>query len=93
MLNKVGKATNIHITPHILRHYFETMILPNGQVAADDMHWLGHSSLQMTQSYTRENVRGAINVFNGMAGTLLGDSDDEQQNLYPNHSEMYPILS
>lgn len=81
VLNKVGEAAGIHITPHIFRHYFATMALTNGQVATDVMHWLGHSSLQMTQSYTRENVRGALNVFNGMAPTLLGDSDDEHQSL------------
>ena len=81
VLNTVGKAAGIHITPHIFRHYFATMALTNGQVATDVMHWLGHSSLQMTQSYTRENVRGALNVFNGMAPNLLGNSTNEKQSL------------
>ncbi|WP_338230665.1 tyrosine-type recombinase/integrase [Lactiplantibacillus paraxiangfangensis] len=77
ILKKVGDAVKVHVTPHIFRHYFATMALTNGQVATDVMHWLGHSSLQMTQNYTRENVRGALNVFNGMEPTLLGEKKDE----------------
>lgn len=78
------------------------MTLTNGQVATDVMHWLGHSSLQMTQSYTHENVRGALNVFDGMALTLLGNSADEKKDfvkirvpkfLYPNFIGMYRNLS
>ncbi|MFC6180309.1 tyrosine-type recombinase/integrase [Lactiplantibacillus daowaiensis] len=74
LLEKVQKETGIHVHPHVFRHYFATMAMTSGQVETDVMHWLGHSSLKMTQSYTRENVRGALNVFDGMQPTLLVDN-------------------
>lgn len=71
ILKRVQDKTGVHVSPHIFRHYFATMAMTNGQVATDVVHWLGHSSLNMTESYTRENARGAINVLNGMEPTLL----------------------
>lgn len=76
LINRVTDALDekFHITPHILRHYFATMAMTNGQIDTDIMHWLGHSSLKTTQDYTRGNIRGAMNLFDGMAKTLQGQA-------------------
>ncbi|WP_304058198.1 tyrosine-type recombinase/integrase [Levilactobacillus namurensis] len=77
LITNVANDIGEHITPHILRHYFATMAMTNGQVDTDVMHWLGHSSLGTTQSYTRGNIRGAMNLFDGMSKTLLGRESDK----------------
>lgn len=71
LLKKLEEVTGIHSSPHIFRHFFATMAMTNGEPDTDVMHWLGHSSVIMTQSYTRANKRGSLNVFKGMEGTLL----------------------
>lgn len=76
LLKKLEEVTGIHTSPHIFRHFFATMAMTNGEADTDVMHWLGHSSVMMTQSYTRANQRGSLNVFKGMESTLLGDRKD-----------------
>lgn len=80
LLKKLERETGIHTSPHIFRHFFATMAMTNGEADTDVMHWLGHSSVVMTQSYTRANKRGSLNVFEGMEGTLLGNSNSGDQN-------------
>lgn len=71
LLNKIAKITGIEAHPHMFRHYFATQARSKNLAETDIMHWLGHSNISMTDSYTRETPEGAANIFKGM--DLLGD--------------------
>jgi integrase len=67
--SKVSSGTDIRITPHMLRHFFATQAIASNAPAIDVMHWLGHSSVQMTADYTRQTKEAALNVYDGFNGT------------------------
>ncbi|AEB73713.1 site-specific integrase [Lentilactobacillus buchneri] len=71
IFKKVERACGVHVYPHLLRHYFATMARSNNFSPTDIMHWLGHSSLTMTDSYTRPTKQGALKLINEMNGTLF----------------------
>lgn len=70
LMDKVSKKSGIKINPHKMRHYFATKAESNRLSDTDIMHWLGHSNVQMTHSYTRGTPEGAMNVFKGIQGDL-----------------------
>ncbi|WP_225428952.1 site-specific integrase [Lentilactobacillus hilgardii] len=71
LFKKVESSCHIHIYPHLLRHYFATMARSLNLSPTDVMHWLGHSSLDMTDSYTRPTQQGSLKVINGMQDVLF----------------------
>ncbi len=77
LFEKIKRITGIPVHPHTFRHYFATMALTSGRVETDVMHWLGHKNIEMTQDYTRQNVRGALGVFDGMQSILTDDDSND----------------
>ncbi|MDH5106966.1 site-specific integrase [Lentilactobacillus diolivorans] len=79
ILKQVERACGIHVYPHLLRHYFATMARSLNYSPTDTMHWLGHASLSMTDSYTRQTKQGALKLINEMNPTLFNNyhSDDK----------------
>lgn len=64
IFKKVNKASGITVNPHLLRHYFATQALNNPNVSdLQVMHWLGHSSLDMTTSYTRNTEEASKDLY------------------------------
>lgn len=55
-LNKIFKIVNretkIHVTPHIMRHFFTTQALIAGVSQHDVMRYVGHTQTRTTSSYT-----------------------------------------
>jgi site-specific recombinase XerD len=51
MLMRLGKRTNIHITPHALRRTFATLCLKAGMNLIHLQSLMGHSTLEMTSQY------------------------------------------
>lgn len=72
ILKKIERGTGIKVHPHQLRHFFATIARSNKMSPTDTMHWLGHSSLQMTDSYTRETPEGAKALYEGLRSNLVG---------------------
>lgn len=70
ILKKLTRRTGITVHPHMLRHYFATKARSERLPETDVMHWLGHSSITMTDSYTRETPEGARGVFDGVKKDL-----------------------
>ncbi|WP_260664193.1 tyrosine-type recombinase/integrase [Streptococcus dysgalactiae] len=62
LFNKVNRASGLHITPHMMRHFFTTQ----GQIAKVPIEHmaaaLGHSTSYMTQKYThiKDEVAGSV---------------------------------
>lgn len=54
MIKKYSKLANVenHITPHMFRHTFATMLLDEDVDIRFIQHILGHSSITTTQIYT-----------------------------------------
>lgn len=71
IFKRVEAACGIHVYPHLLRHYFATMARSLNLPPTDVMHWLGHSSIDMTNSYTRPTQQGSLKVINGMEDVLF----------------------
>lgn len=67
VMNRISKGSGVKVHPHQLRHYFATKAMSDGLPDMDVMHWLGHSNVQMTNSYTRPTPEASINVFNGIS--------------------------
>ena len=55
LFKKVSEKCGIKIHPHMLRHYFATVALQSNVNAVSVMRWLGHSKIDMTNSYVRPN--------------------------------------
>lgn len=70
LFKKLTRRTGITVHPHMMRHYFATKARSKRLSDTDVMHWLGHSSVTMTDSYTRETPEGAANVFKGIKGDI-----------------------
>lgn len=66
IMARVSRKSGITLHPHILRHYFATKARSKALSQTDVMHWLGHTSITMTDSYTRETPEGAMKVFRGI---------------------------
>lgn len=60
---RINEASGIHITPHMLRHYFATKGMASNASDIEVMHWLGHSNLQMTADYTRPTSVESLDLY------------------------------
>lgn len=65
MVKKYQKLVGIekHITPHMFRHSFATMLLEEGVDIRYIQHILGHSCISTTQIYTQVNMKHQKKIF------------------------------
>lgn len=63
VMHKVETASGIHVTPHMLRHYFASEAISSNSPEIDVMHWLGHKNIQMTADYTRSTKPSSLQVY------------------------------
>ena len=58
----------------MLRHYFATQAMQTGEAESTIMHWLGHSDISMTASYTRATKEGALHLIDTLDEPLNPDA-------------------
>lgn len=72
LFSRVSKESGVKLSPHSFRHYFATVAQNDADISGTAvMHWLGHSSVNMTNSYTRGTKEGSLKVMNGMRQDLF----------------------
>lgn len=69
--NAVKEKAGVEMRPHMLRHYFATQALQDGQPDMTVMHWIGHKHMEMTQAYTRPTEEGALQLITGIQEETL----------------------
>ncbi|TWW13640.1 prophage P1 protein 1, integrase [Dellaglioa algida] len=70
----VSKLAGVKLSPHSFRHYFATVAQNDADISGTAvMHWLGHSNVNMTNSYTRGTKEGSLKVMNGMRQDLFDE--------------------
>lgn len=90
----ISTKVGIKMHPHMFRHYFATETIAHGVPQIDVMHYLGHSSVQMTADYTRPTEGASLNVSKGFSPAIPTDTEIVVQgtmyhNLYHNSNENY----
>jgi integrase len=79
--DKIG----IHATPHMLRHSFATHQIMSGQSPFKVQSWLGHSSIQTTQTYVHLS-RSCLMKSSDLLETKIKDQDVVINENYMNKS-------
>lgn len=74
IFHPISLATHIAVRPHMLRHYFATQAMQTGEAESTIMHWLGHSDISMTASYTRATKEGALQLIDTLDEPLNPDA-------------------
>ena len=63
VMGKIEKKSGVHVTPHMLRHYFATQAMASKAQDIEVMHWLGHKNIQMTADYTRVTETESLQTY------------------------------
>lgn len=70
LFKKISKICGIHLSAHMLRHFFITQSIAAGISMEDVARYVGHSQKYMTESYTHIKNESAQRVVNGYSKYL-----------------------